>query len=161
MRKLNGMVLLALLLPAALAAQRVGAPGEQVGRKVPVFLTAEQAQSAAVQAVRGALQKGTLLHTWPMRSDGGGAIPPVSVKSAGALFNPTGGKDGTGAYVVGIASPNAKGHVRVVVDGRSGAILDTRVGGSWDWGNSPDWWVKGLNSPPPMKTNSPPPARSN
>jgi hypothetical protein len=31
--------------------------------------------------------------------------------------------------------------------GGTNPVVSTRVG-SWDWGASPDWWVRGYNAPP-------------
>ncbi len=138
MRKLHALVLIALLLPIGAAAQDTPS-GE---RKRPT-VTEQQARTAAVARVRGDLSAGKL-NTWGMGT--GGGIRPANVTAAGALFNPTGGKNGI--YVVGVTAPGAKGHVRVLVDAKSGAVLDTKVG-SWSWGATPDWWVKGLNSAPP------------
>ena len=161
MRKLLPLVLAAVLLPFGAAAQKVpavkNAPIRVLGVKdVPV--SQAQATAAAVQAVRGQLQQG-LLKNWPAKSDGGGAIPPASVTGAGALFNPTGGKDGAPVWVVGVSSANGKGTVRVLVNARTGAVVP--AGGesasfSWgmyDWGAAPAYWQRGLNSPPPAKSN--------
>ncbi len=151
MRKAFALALAAVLLPAALSAQKVppvkSAPVQQA-----------QAMATAVQAVRGELQKGTFLHTWPVKSDGagGGTIPPASVKSAGALFNPTGGKNGTPVWVVGVTSANGKGTLRVLVDARTGAVVAGAEAasfswGAFEWGEAPAYWQQGLNSPPPAR----------
>lgn len=171
MRKLLAVMLLAVLVPAAAAAQKVppvkNAPTAQPGDDRPATSQA-QAMAAALQAVRGELQKGTLLHTWPVKSDGaaGATIPPASVTASGALFNPTGGKNGTPVWVVGVSSPRGQGTLRVLVDARSGAVVAGAQAasfswGAFQWGVAPAYWQQGLNSPPPAKTNSPPPARSN
>ncbi len=108
MRKLFAVVLAAVLLPAALSAQKVppvkNAPVDV--KAMPVQQA--QAQTTAVAQVRAALTAGKL-STW--RSTG--AIRASTVTAAGALFNPTGGKNGTPVWVVGVKAPNAKGHVRV------------------------------------------------
>ncbi len=161
MRKLFVVVLAAVLAPAGLAAQKVppvkNAPAQVMDVKgMPVQQA--QATAAALQAVRGELQKGTFAHTWPVKSDGtGGGIPPASVKSAGALFNPTGGKNGTPVWVVGVTSPNGQGTLRVLVDARTGAVVPGAQAasfswGAFEWGEAPAAWRQGLNSPPPAKT---------
>ncbi len=162
MRKLCLLALAALLLPAAAAAQKVppvkNAPAQVMDVKgMPVQQA--QAVNAALQAVRGELGKGTFAHTWPVKSDGaaGGTIPPASVKNAGALFNPTGGKNGTPVWVVGVSSPNGKGTMRVLVDARSGAVVPGAAvasfsWGAFEWGEAPAYWQQGLNSPPPAKS---------
>ncbi len=161
MRKLFPVVLAAMLLPAALAAQKVppvkNAPAQVMDVKgMPVQQA--QAMATAVQAVRGELQKGTFAHTWPVKSDGagGGTIPPASLKSAGALFNPTGGKDGAPVWVVGVTSPNGQGTVRVFVDARTGSVVPGAQAasfswGAFQWGVAPAYWQQGLNSPPPAR----------
>ncbi len=147
MRKLLGAVLVALLIPTVLAAQKPATAGEEIGRKVPVFITASQAQTAALARVRGDLAAGKL-NAWGGGT--GGGIRPANLVAQGALFNLTGGKS---VYVIGVTSPNTGGHVRVIVDAKSGAVVDTKVS-SFQWGvTAPDWWVKGLNSPPPAKSN--------
>lgn len=150
MRKWLPLVVATLLLPAGAAAQRNPTRAADV-KQAPVRITQTQAESAALGQVRNDLVKG-LLKSWetaPARSDGGGArtITASSVAVAGALFNPTNGKDWTPVYVVGISSPNAKGHVRVIVDAATGAVLGSAVS-SWDWGNAPAWWQQGLNAAP-------------
>lgn len=162
MRKLFAVVLAAVLLPAALSAQKVppvkNAPAQVLDVKgMPVQQA--QAMAAAVQAVRSELGKGTFAHTWPVKSDGagGGTIPPASVSAQGALFNPTGGKNGTPVWVVGVASPNGQGTLRVIVDARSGAVVAGAQAasfswGAFQWGVAPAHWQQGLNSPPPAKS---------
>ncbi len=141
MQKLFAVMLAVVLLPLGAAAQDTPS-GE---RKQPT-VTEQQARTAAVTRVRGDLAAGKL-NAWG--GGQGGGIRPANVAAAGALFNPTGGKNGI--YVVGVTASGAQGHVRVLVDAKSGAVLATQVG-SWDWGATPDWWVKGLNSPPPART---------
>ncbi len=160
MRRLFAVVLTAVLVPGALAAQKVppvkNAPAQVMDVKgMPVQQA--QATAAAIQAVRGELQKRTFAHAWPVRSDGGGAIPPATVKSAGALFNPTGGKNGTPVWVVGVTSPNGTGTLRVVMDARTGAVVPGAQAasfswGAFEWGEAPAYGRQGLNSPPPAKT---------
>ena len=154
MRKLFAFLLAVLLLPAALAAQKVppvkNAPAAALTAK-DIPIQQAQALATAVQAVRAELQKGTFAHTWPVKSGARGPIPPASVKGAGALFNPTGGKEGKPIWVVGVSSPIGQGAMRVLVDARTGAVVPgngaVAAFGAWDWGNSPDWWLKGYDDP--------------
>ncbi len=136
MRSPFALVLAALLLPVALSAQKVP----------PVKVSLDQARSAALTQVRGDLAAGKL-NAWG--GGQGGGIKGANLKAAGALFNPTGGKS---VYVLGVTAPNTSGHVRVIVDAATGAVLDTKVS-AFQWGVSatPDWWVKGLNAPPAEK----------
>ncbi len=156
MRKLLGAVLVSLLLPASLAAQKPATKGEEVGRKVPVFITADQAKSAALARVKSDLAAGAL-KAWG--DEGGRAVAAARLKVIAAdqvddIHKSNAQVDDIykNIFVVAVASPNAKGHVRVVVNKQTGAVLSAKLS-SWDWGNSPDWWVKGLNSPPPARSN--------
>ncbi len=154
MRKLLGAVLVALLIPAALAAQKPATKGEDVGWKVPVFITADQARTAALARVKPDLAAGTL-KAWG--TEGGGSIRPTTLQARANqvddIYKSNEQVDDIykNVIVVAVTSPNAKGHVRVVVNKQTGAVLSAKLS-SWDWGNSPDWWVRGLNSPPPAKT---------
>ncbi len=144
MRKLLGAVLVALLIPGALAAQKVP-PVKNAPVAQPAVITLSQAQTTALARVRGDLGPQRLNGGYPF----GKGTQPSALKSAGALFNPTGGKNGI--YVVGVTAPNATGHVRVLVDAKTGAVISTKVS-SFQWGvNAPDWWVKGLDSQPAAK----------
>jgi len=157
MRVSLAVVLAAVLLPAGLAAQKVppvkNAPARVMELKDAPVQQA-QATNAALVAVRAQLQRGALAHTWPIKS--GGAIAPASVKGAGALFNPTGGKNGTPVWVVGVTSPNGKGTVRVFVNAMTGAVVPGAQSasfswGMWDWGMAPTHWKQGLSSPTEKK----------
>ncbi len=136
MRKAFAVALAAVLLPAALSAQKVppvkNAPAQVLDVKAMPVQQA-QAQTAAVAQVRTALAAGKLT-AW--RSTGG-AIRGSTVAAAGALFNPTGGKNGTPVWVVGVKAPNAKGHVRVTIDAKTGAAVGGLVMDTLDWGSAP------------------------
>ncbi len=143
MRKLHGAVLVALLIPAALAAQKPATKGEEVGRKVPVFITADQARTTALARVRSELTAGKL--------KGWGQIRPANLQARANQVDDiykSGQVDDIykHLYVVAVTAPNTRGHVRVVVNRTTGAVVSSRVA-SWDWGNSPDWWVKGWDDP--------------
>ncbi len=133
MRKLFAVVLAAVVVPGALAAQKVppvkNAPVARSG-----VITLSQAQSAAVARVRSDLAAGKL-NAWG--GGQGGGIRPASVVAAGALFNPTGGKNGTPIWVVGVKAPNAKGYVRVTIDAKTGAAVGGLVADTLDWGSKP------------------------
>ena len=142
MRGLLLTVLALLLLPAAVAAQRTP-PDLGAIKSAPLARIAEsQAVTTAVSKVRSDLVSEQLI-TWGGGT--GGGIRPSTVAAAGALFNPTGGR--AGVYVVPVTAANAKGHVRVVIDGASGQVLSTRLS-SWDWGAAPAWWRQGLDASP-------------
>ncbi len=132
MQKLLPVVLAAMLLPAALAAQKVppvkSAPQVMDVKGAPVQQA--QAQTVAVAQVRAALAAGKL-SAW------GTAIRAPSVTAAGAVFKPTGGNNGTPVWVVGVKAPNARGHVRVTVDARTGAAIGGMVMDTLDWGSAP------------------------
>ncbi len=137
MRKLFAVVVAAVLLPAALSAQKVppvkNAPARVMDVKGAPVQQA-QAQTAAVAQVRAALTAGKL-KAWG--GGQGGGLRPSTVTAAGALFNPTGGKNGTPVWVVGVKAPNAKGHVRVTIDAKTGLPVGGLVMDTLDWGSAP------------------------
>lgn len=140
------LVLGGMLLPAAGAAQIPPAPAPAT-KEAPRTLAGsrqEQAVATALAKVRSDLVSDHLL-TWGGGT--GGGIKPSTLAVAGALFNPTGGISRTGVYVVAVTAPNAKGHVRVVINGSTGEVLSTRLA-SWDWGAAPTWWRQGRNAAP-------------
>ncbi len=134
MRKSFAVVLVAVLLPAALTAQKVppvkNAPAQVMDVKGAPVQQA-QAQTAALAQVRGALAAGKL-SGW--RSTGG-AIRASTLSAAGAVFKATGGPKGTPVWVVGVKAPNAKGHVRVTIDAKTGAAMGGLVADTLDWGS--------------------------
>ncbi len=134
MRRLLPIVLAVVLLPVGAAAQKVPpvAPKAPVVKAAPVQISEAQARATAVKQVQGALAAGKL-KAWG--GGQGGGIRPTSVTAAGALFNPTGGKNGTPIYVVGVKAPNAKGHVRVTIDARTGLPVGGLVADTLDWGS--------------------------
>ncbi len=156
MRRLLAPLFAIVLLPAGLAAQRTppdpGAPQRPADlgaiKQAPP-LTKRISQHEAVTVSLGRVRSDLADHSLSAWSTArGGAVRPASVVSAGALFNPTGGHEGV--YVVGVRAAEAKGHVRVVVDAVTGQVLSTRVG-TWEWGVSPEWWLKGENSAAPRR----------
>ena len=128
MRKLLPFVLVAVLLPAGLAAQK-GAPVKNAPAKV---LTAKdmpvqqaQAQSIALTQVRAALAGGKL-GAWTSRARG--AISASTLTVTGAVWRAKDAKDPAGGeptpvWFVGVTAPNARGHVRVEIDAHTGAII--------------------------------------
>ncbi len=136
MGKVLPVVLAAVLLPVGAAAQKVppvrNAPTQVMDVKAAPVQQA-QATAAAVTQVRAALTAGKL-SAW---RGTGGAIRPSTVTAAGALFNPTGGKNGTPVWVVGVTAPNAKGYVRVTIDAKTGAAVGGLVADTLDWGSKP------------------------
>ncbi len=147
MHKLLPVVLMAVLLPAGAAAQKVPPVRNAPTRMEPGVITLDQASNAAVGRVRGDLAAGKLA-AWG--GGQGGGIKPASVSANKALFNPTGGRDGKGVYVVAVTAAGATGHVRVLVDPKTGGVLATELS-SFQWGVAPAWWQQGLSSPPPAK----------
>ncbi len=150
MRKVLPLVFVAAMLPVGVAANRgPGAVVPQRANAVPFQPTGErkipeaQAKSSAVERVRGDLDAGKL---------GAWGDPHVrgNLAATRTLFNPTGGKSGGAIYVVMVGGgPQAKGQVRVVVDAATGAIVSST---HRDFGGvAPDWWLQGLNSPPPAR----------
>jgi len=139
MRKLPGAVLGLLLLPAVLAAQKTPSVKNAPPAPVSGVVTLQQATNAALARVKSDLSTGKL-GAWGEGDTGRGISPgSVSVK---------GGQVATwdDFFVVAVTSPNARGHVRVVVNRRTGAVVSARAG-SWDWGNAPDWWLRGYDNP--------------
>ncbi len=131
MRKLLGAVLTLLLIPVAVAAQK------------PVSITADQARTAALARVRSDLAAGTL-KAWG--DEGGRPIRPATLAARADQVDDI----HKHLYVVAVTAPNARGHVRVVMNRSTGAVLSSRLA-SWDWGNSPSWWAKGLDAAPVEK----------
>ncbi len=127
MRSLLGAVFVALLIPAAVAAQK------------PALMTADQARTAALARVRSELGAGKL-KAW-------GQIQPAGLQARADQVDDI----YKHLFVVAVTAPNARGHVRVVVNRSTGAVVSSRLA-SWDWGNSPSWWAKGLDSAPVEKT---------
>ena len=143
MRKLLGAVLVALLLPAALAAQKPSIPGEtrMAPKKIPRMITSDEAKNAALVRVRTDLAAGKL-NAW-----GDPHVMPVGSISAGETrFLKKGGKDGGPVYLVFASAPKGKGQVRVALNAESGAILNV-IHKSWS-GQAPDWWVSRLEDDP-------------
>ena len=137
MRKWVPLVLALALVPVLApraAAQKVppvkSAPNAQPGDDRPGVISLDQARTAALTRVGQELQSGSI-----------------------APWN------GKAAYIVAVMMMKSTGIVRVTLDAKTGAVIDHQLGAGWDWGNAPAWFKAGLNSPPPMKTNSPPPAR--
>ena len=57
---------------------------------------------------------------------------------------------GRAAYIVAVMMMKSTGIVRVTVDARTGAIMESRAA-SWDWGNEPAWFKAGLNAAAPVR----------
>ncbi|HEX9109195.1 MAG TPA: hypothetical protein VF832_18235 [Longimicrobiales bacterium] len=144
MRKLLGAVLVALLLPAALAAQKPTIPGEtrMAPKKIPRMITSDEAKNAALVRVRSDLAAGKL-NAW-----GDPHVMPVGSVSAGETrFLKKGGKDGGPVYLVFFSAPKGKGQVRVALNAQSGSILSV-IHKDWAGFSSPDWWVSKVEEDP-------------
>ncbi len=145
MRELLGAVLVALLLPAALAAQeRPLAPGEtrMAPKKGPPWIPSDVAVSTALTRVRTDLAAGKL-SAW-----GDPHVIPAGAVSAGETrFLKKGGKDGGPVYLVFVTAPKGKGQVRVAVNATNGAILNV-IHRDWSGQASPDWWLNRAEEDP-------------
>jgi len=124
MRKLLLALAAALVLPAALSAQKAplvkNAPTRVLTVKdMPVQQA--QAQTIALAEVRARLAAGKL-GPWVSRSAGGIRASTLSV--AGAAWSAKDAKDpASGYWFVGVTAPNARGHVRVELDAHTGAVI--------------------------------------
>ncbi len=150
MRKLLGAVLVALLIPAAVAAQKPSIPGEtrMAPKKIPRVLTSDEAKNAALTRVRTELAAGKL-SAW-----GDPHVIQVGSVSAGETrFLKKGGKDGGPIYLVFASAAKGKGQVRVALNAESGAILNV-IHRDWTGKATPDWWVSRLEEDP-VGTTSP------
>ena len=124
MRKLLLAVAAVLVLPVALSAQKV----PPVKNAPPKVLTVNdmpvqqaQAQTIALTEVRTQLAAGKL-GPWASRSASG--IRASTLTVAGAVWRAKDAKDpASGYWFVGVAAPNAKGHVRVELDAHTGAVI--------------------------------------
>ncbi len=145
MRTLLPLVVAAVLLPMGVSAQRNPRDLGAIRAAPPAKpVSQQQATETALAKVRGDVARGEL-KAWGAGT--GGGLMPGAVAAPHTLFNPTGGHSGNGVYVVEVTAGGARGHVRVVVDARTGAVVSTRLT-TWDWGASPDWWKKGASGPP-------------
>ncbi len=133
MRRLFPIVLAALLLPAAVAAQKVppvkSAPAQVLSVKdMPVQQA--QAQTIALAAIRAQLAAGKL-SAWNSSAAGGIRASALNVNGAG--WRAKDAKDpASGYWFVGVAAPNAKGYMRVEIDAHTGAVIGVvKDTGSW------------------------------
>ncbi len=135
MRKWVPVVLVAALVPvfsATLAAQE---PPPKQEKPIPLA----QARSAALARVTGELQANKI-EAWNGKAPSGLSVVSASQGNLG----------GRAAYIVAVQMMKSTGIVRVLVDARTGAIIQSRAA-SWDWGNAPAWFKAGENSPPPAR----------
>ncbi len=144
MRKLLGAVLVALLIPAAVAAQERPLRGEtrMAPKKIPRMLTSDEARSLALTRVRTELAAAKL-SAW-----GDPHVIPAGAVSAGATrFLKKGGKDGEPIYLVFVRAAGAKGQVRVALNAETGAILNV-IPKDWVGTATPDWWLNRAEEDP-------------
>ncbi len=144
MRKLLGAVLVALLVPAAVAAQKPVTPGstQMAPKKIPRMITQDEARTNALTRVRTDLAAGKL-SGW-----GDPHVIQVGSVSAGETrFLKKGGKDGGPVYLVFASAPKGKGQVRVALNAETGAILSV-LHRDWTGRATPDWWVSRLEEDP-------------
>ncbi len=150
MRKLLGAVLVALLIPAALAAQKPVTPGEtrMAPKKGPPWIPSDVAASTALTRVRSDLAAGKL-SAWGDPH----VIQAGSVSAGETRLLKKGGKDGGPVYLVFASAPKGKGQVRVALNAETGAILSV-LHRDWTGKATPDWWVSRLEEDP-VGTTSP------
>ncbi len=153
MRKLLGAVLVALLMPTAVAAQKPVTPGEtrMAPKKGPPWIPSDVAANTALTRVRTDLAAGKL-SAWgdPHVS------PAASVSAADTRALKKGGRDGGPIYLVFVTAPKGKGQVRVAVNAETGAIINV-IQKDWAGQISPDWWLNRAEADP--DPGNPPPAR--
>ncbi len=150
MRKLFVVVLAALLMPAAVAAQRPATPGEtrMAPKKGPPWIPSDVAANTALTRVRTDLAAGKL------RAWGDPHVIPAAGLSAGETrLLKKGGKDGGPIYLVFVTAPKTTGQVRVALNAETGAILNV-IHKDWTGRATPDWWVSRLDEDP-VGTNAP------
>ncbi len=145
MRKVLGAVLVALLIPAALAAQKPATPGEtrMATKKGSPKMPSDLAASSALTRVRSDLAAGKL-NAWG--GGQGGGIRPTDVTVARTLYVANGGKDGGPVYLVFTNAAKRKGQVRVALNAETGAILNV-IHKDWAGFSSPDWWLTKADEP--------------
>ncbi len=145
MRKLLGAVLVALLVPAAVAAQeRPLGPGStrMAPKKIPRMITQDEARNTALSRVRTDLAAGKL-SAWGDPH----VISAGSVSAGETRFLKKGGKDGEPVYLVFASAPKGKGQVRVALNAETGAILGV-MHRDWTGRATPDWWVSRADEDP-------------
>ncbi len=139
MRKLLGALLIALLIPAAGAAQKPATPGEtrMAPKKGPPWIPSDVAANNALTRVRTDLAAGKL-STWG--GGQGGGIRPTDVTVTRTVSVANGGKDGGPVYLVFASAAKGKGQVRVALNAETGAILNV-IHRDWTGKATPDWWI--------------------
>ncbi len=144
MRKLLGAVLVALLVPTVMAAQKPSVPGEtrMAPKKIPRMLTSDEAKNAALTRVRTDLAAGKL-SAWGDPH----VIQAGSVSAGETRFLKKGGKDGGPVYLVFASAARGKGQVRVALNAETGAVLNV-IHRDWTGRATPDWWVSRLDEDP-------------
>lgn len=144
MRKLLGAVLVALLIPTAVAAQKPVTPGStrMAPKKIPRMITQDEARTNALTRVRADLAAGKL-SAWGDPH----VIPAGSVSAGETRFLKKGGKDGDPVYLVFASAAKGKGQVRVALNAETGAILNV-IHRDWTGRATPDWWVSRLDEDP-------------
>ncbi len=139
MHKLLGAVLVALLIPAAVAAQKPVTPGEtrMAPKKGPPWIPSDVAAQNALTRVRSDLGAGKL-SAWG--GGQGGGLRPTDVTVARTLAVANGGKDGGPVYLVFTNAARGKGQVRVALNAQTGAVINV-IHKDFAGRATPDWWV--------------------
>lgn len=128
-------VMLLLASAAALGAQR---PDSLATKQAPsaTEMSADRAALAALGWVRDALQER------PLGSCEVTPDPRVVVVSS--ELHPRGNRS---LYVVAVRCLTGHGHLRLLLDPRSGEVLSTLYDRR-NWSDAPDWWKQGLDRAP-------------
>ncbi len=124
-------VILLVLTTGAAAQRRDSTPAP-----LPPRVSATQAAALALERVRQDLQFG-LVDGWSPHLGGKLLVASSEERVRG----------GRALYVVAVACPGARGHVRVLLDALSGDVLSA-VYRRHSWFDAPAWWVAGLDGPP-------------
>ncbi len=131
------LVIVAALLPAGLAAQ---VPPQPVVKQAPVAVTGitqQQAIATALTRARAQVSRG-VFSGWPAT-----LAPALTVAS-----NPPAVAVWDDVVVVGVTAPGMSGHIRVVLNRSTGAVLGSQAT-TWVWGGAPEWWRRGKEPPEP------------
>ncbi len=121
---------LLLVLTAGAAAQRPDSTPAPLPR-----VSAAQAAALALERVRQDLRFG-LVDGWSPHLAEKLLVASSELRARG----------GQALYVVAVACPGARGHVRVLLDALSGDVLSA-VYRRHSWVDAPAWWVAGLDGP--------------
>ncbi len=135
---LLGIALVPGLAPRA-SAQEPPPKQERPKEVQRAQITQARATDIALASVGRDVQAGSIA-SWKGKAPSGLKVVSASQSNLG----------GRAAYIVAVQMMKSTGIVRVTLDAKTGAVLESRAG-SWDWGNAPAWFKAGENSPPPAR----------